>query len=485
MTAAPSPRESQEPAVRAGIPISLARAARPAVAWWNGRTRLVLFVFGGMLVLQRSDSLDTPKLIYLVAAAAIVVSSAIALWRRPDSRGDTVMRHWLALSVAFGLMIAVSLPVALAHGAGYTPWLRGAAAYALFAVAPLVAFDARRLVSTREALRWMMLAAGLAAVSFSIHWMERRGIADLGIDPLVLPSAQLAYAGFAVAVAFALRSPRSVPWAVGAGLILGALLITGARTTLLLLAVPAILAVVVGRSNWRRTGLAIGVIAATTGLVFVSTITALSIQSPVPSPAPPGSSGSPPLTATPSTATTPGATSPGGGTGSSPPPVKPPATPRPDLIGERLGSVGTILVNPASAQSLTERIAQTQAAFVVFAADPLLGSGPGKLYRWIDSSGVTVDSYTLDTPLMVAAEFGLLGITVCIGLVATFAWFIRRTRRTGAGGPEHLSVVGLATTFGLTGFLGPPMDDKGAAYALALVLTIAASLPRRKEPNVE
>lgn len=206
--------------------------------------------------------------------------------------------------------------------------------------------------------------------------------------------------------------------------------------------------------------MAIGVGAVTTGLVVVLTIAALSrpiLPTLAPSQGPTSSAASPPT---------------------SNPNVSPlaQATARPGLIGERLGSVGTIFVDAASGQSLRERIAQTQAAFLVFAADPLLGSGPGRLYAWTNSSGVRVEGYVLDTPLMIAAEFGLLGTVVLLALVGVFVWFIRLTRRTMGRGPEHLSVVGLATTFGLTSLLGPPMDDKGAAYALALVLTIALSV---------
>jgi hypothetical protein len=415
-----------------------------ARSWWNGRTRLIVFVFGGLLVLQRSDTLDWPKLVYLVAAAGVVLSSVVTIWRTLNARDVAIIRPWLAVSAAFAVMVAVSLPIALAHEVGLVSWLRAAASYGLFAVAPLVAADARRAMSTKEAVGWMMLAGAIAAISFSIYWLQHRQIATLGIDPLGLPSAQLAYAGFAVAVACALASRSRAPaylWAVAAGLILGALFITGTRTTFLLLAVPVILAVIVGRSRLRETASSIAVGAVTTALVFLLTIAALS--GPTTPAAPAGSSGTPQATA------------------------------RPDLIGERLGSVGTILVAPAGGQSLTERLAQTRAAFATFAANPLLGSGPGRLYSWTNASGKVVYTRTLDTPLMIAAEFGLLGALVLIALVSAFVWFIRLMGRTLGRGPEYLSVIGLGSTFGLTSLLGPPMDDKGAAYALALVLTIA------------
>jgi hypothetical protein len=443
------------------------------LSWWNGRTRLLVFVFGGLLVLQRSDTLDLPKLVYLIAAVAIVVSSAVVTWqmRAIDDLSET--GPWIAISIAFALVLAVSLPVALAHGIGFTPWLRAIAAYGLFAAAPLVAIDARRTVSAREAVGWTTLAGTLAAISFALYWVDYRQIAELPIAPLVLPSAQLAYAGFAVMVAFAFRSKRAVPWAIGAGLILGLLLISGTRTSFLLLAVPVILAIVAGREQWRQVGTATLVGIATTAAVVVLTIAALS--NPI---TPPG-----PIIG--AATTPPGSTSPDTTSNASPAPVTSGETARPELIGERLGSVGSVLSDPASGQSLKERIAQTQVAFSVFAADPLLGAGPGRVYAWTNVSGVPIESRSLDTPLMVAAEFGLLGILVCLALVGVFAWFIRLTARRIPGSPEYLCVVGLATTFGLTSLLGPPMDDKGAAYALALVLTIALSALASRSGHAE
>jgi len=414
--------------------------------WWNGRTRMVAFVFGGLLVLQSSDTLDLAKLSYLVLVGATIVSAIAATWRQRDSRDFSGIGPWLAISVAFAGVVAVSLPVALAHGTGLVPWLRGAAPYGLFAAAPLIALDARRVVSAREAVGWMMTAAGLAAISFSVYWLERRQIVDLAIDRMVLPSAQLAFAGFAVACAFAFRSRWVVPWAVAAGSILGLLLITGTRTTLLIIAIPAILAVV-GRPGWRQAVTAVTVGAATAVIVVVLTVGALSSQIQAIGPTP----------------------------SSSPAANEAHEAPRPGLIGERLGSVGTLVGESGSGQSLTERIAQTQAALSVFVANPLLGIGPGALYTWTNSSGLTVESSTLDTPLMVAAEFGMLGILACLAFIAVFIWFIGFNGRRIGRSAEQLSVVGLAATFGLTGILGPPMDDKGAAYALALVLVIALS----------
>ncbi len=435
---------------------------------WNGRTRLILFVFGGLLALGRSDALDPTKLAYLAVVLAVVFWSAFLTWQNRGSLDLYGMKPWIAISIAIAVMLVISLPVAFAHGVSFAPWLRGAAPYGLFAAAPFVALDARRSISTREALGWMTLAAALAAISFSIYWLEHRHIADFGIQPLVLPSAQLADAGFAVTVAFAFRSRRAGPWALVAGSILGALLVTGSRTTFLLFAVAAILAVVAGRSRWRQIGTAVMLGAAAAAMVVLLTVAVLT----------------PGLSPGPANSSPPAATRPESTPGSSPIPSTH-ETPRPDLIGEHLGSIWTVFSDGGSGQSLRERIVQTETAYDAFTANPFLGAGPGKTYIWTNSSGRIVESSNLDTPLMIAAEFGLAGILLVFALVAVFGSFIRVTSRATGPGPEHLSVVGLAATFGLTGLLGPPMDDKGAAYALALVLTIALSAAGHMRADVE
>jgi predicted permease len=65
-----------------------------------------------------------------------------------------------------------------------------------------------------------------------------------------------------------------------------------------------------------------------------------------------------------------------------------------------------------------------------------------------------------------------MGLLVGLATVGVFVWFCL-TAVTKRRSPAQLAFVGLAATFGLTSLLGPPMEDKGAAFALALILALA------------
>jgi len=228
------------------------RAARLTAAW-NGRTRLILFVFGGLLTLQSSDELDLPKLLYLVACGLVVGSS---VWSMRDLRSDHGSPEWpwVVSSALFVALLAVSLPVALLGETGLVSWLRDASTYGLFAAAPIVAFDARRASSTRDLISLLIVAGLLASASFAVEWFARRSILLLPFDRLVLPTGQVASALFIVSVAWAFRGPR-IGWAGAtlAGFLLGVFLATGTRTTLILVVAPLVIAAALGRSAWRRT----------------------------------------------------------------------------------------------------------------------------------------------------------------------------------------------------------------------------------------
>jgi hypothetical protein len=425
---------------------------------WTGKSRTLLFVFGGLLVLQASDVLDVGKLIYLVVAVAVILSAAAVIW---VSRGDAdikMMRPWLAVSAAFAVMLAISLPVALTHGTGIVPWVRNVASYGLFAAAPLIAIDARRSMTDREIVALTLAGGTLAAVSFSVAWLARRSIADFGIGHLLLPSAQFSFVAFAVGLAVATSARRVLPWCAVSGAILGLLLVTGTRTTLLLTPVILLLAAAAGRVAWKQVGSALFVTGCATAAVVVLVFVAVNSRQ---------------LGANDAVLPVPSASA--GDAVSSASALPSSESPKSDSIGGHLGSIGELATNPASEQSLRERIAQSQVAFQAFLASPLLGSGPGQKYSWTNASGVHVESSMLDTPLMLPAAYGLVGIAVAGALVGTFFWFLRILGHSSRGRLGHLAFVGLAGVFGVTSILGAPMDDKGAAYGFALVLALAAN----------
>ena len=422
------------------------RLSKQLAAAWNGRTRLILFVFGGLLTLQSSDALSVPKLLYLVICCLVVGSAA---WAVRDLRFDRSSPEWpwLVSSALFVVLLAVSAPVALLDGTSPVSWLRDASTFGLFAAAPIVAFDARRASSSRDLNSLLTVAGLLASASFAVEWFARRSILVLPFDRIVLPTGQVASALFVVSVAWALRG-RRFGWAGAAfaGLLLGVFLSTGTRTTLILVAAPLAMAAALGRPSWRRSLAAGGLVAVATFATFMAITISIEAATAVP-----GASAavSGPVS---------GAAAP---------------TPPPQVIENRILSVGDLLRDPGSQGSFRERLSQTRVAADAFLARPLFGIGPGAEIAWVDDGGRAQQSYYLDTPLMFEAKFGLVGLAVLLAWAGCALVSLRRLVRRRGWTTGTLALLGYGALFAASSALGPPMDDKGASFALAFVLALA------------
>jgi O-antigen ligase len=229
-----------------------------------------------------------------------------------------------------------------------------------------------------------------------------------------------------------------------AGVILGLFLLTGTRSSLLLLIGPLAMAALAGRARIRSSLRSLG----SHGVVAVSVVLAFQLALSLPvllglgQTQEPGSSG-------------------------------PTQTFGPNVLDDRIGSIPTVVSNPASDASIKERIAQYEAAWALFVSSPIVGVGPGHSIDWIDVSGYPATGFTADTPLVMPAKFGLLGLLVFLGAAVAYgstvrtAW--RRNRRSGI----TLTLVGFGVTTIVGLPLGFPIEDKGASLALLLLLALA------------
>lgn len=154
-------------------------------------------------------------------------------------------------------------------------------------------------------------------------------------------------------------------------------------------------------------------------------------------------------------------------------PALPAPSPHPELIGDRLGSIADLLRDPTSQQSVQERLSQTRVAVEALLAHPVFGLGPGTNIAWVDSSGRNQAGYYLDTPIMFEAKFGFLGFAVLAAWAGCAVASLRRLVHVAGWTPETLALFGYGTLFAAASFLGPPMDDKGASFALVFILALA------------
>jgi len=405
-------------------------------AVWNGFTRMAILTLGGILVLQSSDVLDLPKLIYLVLAVAVVASAA---WRVRGLSGTLAfgaMRGLLVAMIGLLAVIAISLPVAAAHGVAAPAWLRDAASYGLFAIAPLVALDAHDQVDRRWILALILVVGGTATVSYTLAWLDLRSIFAGPVERLVLPSGALASMFFVVTTSYSFRASRHRHlWALAAGVTLGLFLIIGTRGRLPFVLLPVVLGILSGggmRATLQRW--AVQYAAAAAVVLAVPILQGLSVS-----------------------------------------PSTTPAEQPTEVLGRRLGSVDDLVTDPGGDASMRERISQTVGAWNVFTVSPILGAGPGLEVGWIDYAGEPQRGYALDSPLMLLAKFGIGGLVVAMLWLLAFGRFVKDVPRRVRGSPEWLVLSGEIVVLAYASLFSPPMQDKGTAFALMMVLALLAS----------
>lgn len=409
-------------------------------SWGGGAARAGVVVFAGLLTLQSSEAFDAGKMAYLAVAGIATVWSTVGVLQRRAHPIVAAGRPWLALSVVIVLIIGLSLPVAQSMGTPLTDWLRDSAAYLLLAAVPWLALDAAMSAPRSVMIAMLGLAGALSVLSFTIEWLERRNLADLPLDRLTLPSFFLAAAFYCLAWAMAISAEhRRWPWVLVAAVALGLVLMTGTRSTAVLLIAPIIGAFLLARSRrWGRvaTHAATGVAQLALAVLIVLGGQALARELDS------GSADGP------------------GGVGSDPPPG---TTDRLDTIDD---------VVRGTDNSLRERVAQTNAALDAFGRSPLFGTGPGYPFPWLNYAGEPRETFTLDSPVVVLAKFGIGGFVLLVGLVLAYGRFaIGLWRRAPWTVPALTAAMyGAVAVVWLP--LGWPVEDKG--WSLALIPLLAA-----------
>lgn len=408
----------------------------------GGALRVAFVLFGAMLVLQSSEDLDLTKVAYLVGGVVCLIGALLALWRRRASSVVGLALPWLVSSAALVGLTGVSFVVARANGTPATDWLRDVAAYALFAAVPVFALDAQASAQRRLIVAMLVGIGLLGGLSWAVEWLDRRNIVDLPIARLLFPSAHVPATLYVFAAASALvAGRRRMLWTIVAGVVLALFLITGTRSSLLLLAGPLGMAFILGWAH-RRSSV---VVLAIHGIVAAGVVLAFQVLVTLPV-APPG--------------VEPEGTAPAG-------------TAAPGVLGERLGSIPGLVEQPASDPSIRERVAQYRSAWNLFASSPIIGVGPGHAIEWTNVSGQLERGFVADTPLVMPAKFGIVGVAVFVAVGMAYWRIVRAAVARNRRSAVTLAVVGYGVWVVVTLPLGFFVEDKGASLALILLLALA------------
>lgn len=407
--------------------------------WPWGGIRLAVVVVGGLLVLQSSEHIDLPKLAYLATTLLCVGLSARRYIAERETNSAVELRPILLWSAALLAVLTLSLTAALTNGASLVDWFRGAVPYGLVALLPLLAWDAGTSTSRRYLVTLLVGVGVLAMAGWAVEWVDRRQLAELPIERVVLPAGRLGTLLYVFALTSSIARRRgALAWAVTAGAVLGVFLGTGSRSSLLLLLVPIALVAALRKLPLPHRLAMIVAHGLTAAAIFLA-IGALP----------------PPVRSTPPT------------NGPQPSPTRPG-----EVASDRLGSLGAGIRQVAQDPSVKERIAQYRAAWNVFVTSPLVGAGAGVRFEWIDVSGNVERNFTADTPLVLPAKLGILGTIVASLLAISYAERIRLSvRRFGwAVASVAAALFGVLLLVGLP--LGMALEDKALSFAIAILLAV-------------
>jgi O-antigen ligase len=391
---------------------------------FSSRVRLLFLVLGGLLVFHSSTQL-TPQKLYFFVAASVAVAGALGRMRWYT--GDPIrrdLRPMLVASRVFAVLILVSLITSIAFATPHKPWLRDVIPYLLMVSVPIIAFDAQTAYSTSALRRILVLAGLLGTAAFAAQWLSNRHI--LNISAFGLPTFFLGGALFSYAMAVVLEGERHrIRWLLVAAVILAALLATGTRSSLILLAAPIAIAFGARRHFTRRWVRLAVVLPAAALLVLAGIVAVVDL------------------------------------TGAS----RNVLQTRINLVGQTGGS---------SDQSYQSRLTQGRAGWDLFKRDPIFGVGPGYPVSWIAPDGTVQTAPAIDSPIEYLVKFGLFGLWALF----VFVWAVWRTlaqlrRRTGGRTVSQLALIGFGGIFVVWWALGVPFDDKGFASGCILLLALA------------
>ncbi len=116
----------------------------------------------------------------------------------------------------------------------------------------------------------------------------------------------------------------------------------------------------------------------------------------------------------------------------------------------------------------------TRIAWQSFLLAPLFGTGLGHEFSYMETPTREYRGLTMDTPVIVLAKFGVMGVLLSGVLAVAFFLLIRRMIHHGGATWRALTLIGYGAVLLALIPLGWPPEDKGTAFALIFLLALAA-----------
>ncbi|TFD49816.1 hypothetical protein E3T55_10705 [Cryobacterium frigoriphilum] len=404
--------------------------ARPMAA-------LVWFCGGALLAFQTGEGLTPTKLGYVIGVIIFVVFALVHLKHdlpphlvqrfRPALLGCALLSGWILLVTAFHSLAVRGIP--------FEDWARDALTYLLIPAGVVLGVSACTVLTLRFVRGLTLVIGTVSALAFAVAWIQRRGFGEVDSTQSLLSS--IVAISIALALSFGLGlagGRRNLLWMALAAALVVAVLVTGTRTGILLIVVLAGMA---GAARKQRVGFSHLVLGG------VASVAAIAVLLPT-----------------------------AGALFSSR-----------TFVTDRLASILTVFNSDVS-QDYSGAIRERAYAYAgqIYVESPFFGQGVGEFFP-NPNPGSGLLNFSLDTPLMYPAKFGLFGTIV---LFVSLALIVYSLVRRMPGEPwllESTAVRGAALFWVCLLPFGATTEDKGFAVALALALALVGAAAVAGHPS--
>jgi len=398
-----------------------------------------------LVLFQNSAIPAAMKNAFVALVIVLGISAAQSVSRRLSLVDPSVRRDANRILLA-ALLITVYLFLQLAtlvwSPVPLDDWIRDALNYALIPAMLAIGLDLGLAASRRQTM-FLTIGIGFAgALSFAGGWLSRRGAEDSVLGQVGLASSFVSFAGICICLAWYFSHPKAKILFFIVGLAqLGILLLGGGRSTLLY-AVALVAFVILANSLALGTRMFRGLIAVAIAGTGLQIVVALS-------------------------------SSLGGGV----------AANRFDWF-ERLFTYGSTVVSTDG--SAIARSRAYQWSLDIWSEHVLFGRGLGHWLPSVTTGEPTAGTYTLDTPFIALAKFGIVGTVVLVVAISiAFTGLHGRGAMDPASRTRRLFVASVAF---LCVFLLPngfPLENRGFPLMMLLTAAVAFSLVSHRDRVVD
>ena len=400
-----------------------------AFVFFRPLVRLPAVVLGGLATLSSTSDITITKFAYLALVAVALCGALVNVTRRNSDNANVLARPVLWWSGALLAVIVASTLITLAMGTPPGVCLRDAASYILFASVPLFALDWLSDSSSNQRTLFLVAVGSLAALSYSVAWIERRHLAELPITQIVDPSALLACSLVAFASSRALLGNRHrIWWAAIAATITALLILSASRTLLLVVLAPVAIILFNLRHVASRPLRVLGFVVLAGAVCVGAVYGALSLG----------------------------------------------LVDSVTVIG-RLQSIFGLLGSSAADITYQGRLIESQEAWQAFLSRPFIGVGPGYLFTIHQPGTPVIYDTAIDSGMAFVAKFGALGLVALGALGVSYISLAKRLHKSPRHRVDSSALVGLFAVAIPWLLIGNPFDDKGLSFGLAILVASALS----------